>query len=266
MGQKIGSDLPTGNYRPRMDGVLGSDRDLPERPTLPRWLAPLPRAVENLGFRLLWAVVLINLLGTAFGVWFYRYQFTDTPSVMWLFVPDSPMATLFIAIAFAAWALGRHNEYLTVLAFFGNVIFGLWTPWVLLVGWEQSIAQSGLPLHLFLIGSHLAMVVQALVLYRIAAFRQRAIGVALGWYTLNLTVDYFWPLLGRTHDGVLFPVTPHHTRIPVAYDTVFPGGTTGFQLAALGAVLALLIAVVFALNLRLAKLKTDTVREQRETQ
>ncbi len=237
-----------------MDGIVGSSRQMPTREELPRWAAPVPAAVERIGYRFVWVVVAINLLGTAFGVWYYRYQLAATPAVMWPLVPDSPTATFLIAAAFAAWAVGRHSEYLTVLAFFGNLIFGVWTPWVLLVGWEASVAQAGLPLHLFLFVSHLGMVVQAMVLHRIAAFRLRAIVVATALYGGNLLVDYFLPVVGPTDPSGLFPIRPHYTWLPVAGDTVVAGGATVYQLAAAGAVAALLGALVLAAGTRIVRL------------
>ena len=226
----------------------------PASTALPRWAAPVPRAVETLGLRFVWAVVAVNLVGTAFGFWFYRHQFAETPAVMLPFIPDSPGATLLVAVALALWALGRANEYVTMLAFFGNVILGLWTPWVLLVFSDASIAQSGLPLHAFLVVSHLGMVLQALVLHRIAEFRLRAVAVAAAWYTLDLTVDYFYPIVGAGGDTFL-PAKPHHTWIPVTRDSVVAGTTTAFQVAALGAVLTTLLAVFLALSIRIGKLR-----------
>lgn len=222
----------------------------PTHEAMPQWLAPVPQQIEEIGYRYLWAIIAINLAGTAFGFWYYRYQLAATPQVMWPFVPDSPTATLLIALAFGLWAFGAPNEYVTVLAFFGNLIFGLWTPWILLVGWEESIAASGVGLHLFLVISHLGMVVQAFILYRIAVFRLRAIAVATGWYTVNLTVDYFLPIIGAEYSGPLFPVRPHHTWIPLARDTVVGAGATGYQLAALGATVGLVLAVFLATSRR----------------
>jgi uncharacterized membrane protein YpjA len=230
----------------------------PASDTLPRWVAPVPRAVETLGLQLVWAVVVVNLVGTAFGFWFYRFQFADTPAVMFPFVPDSPGATLLIAVALGLWALGRQNEYVTALAFFGNIILGLWTPWVLLVFSDASIAQSGLPLHAFLVVSHLAMVLQALVLHRIAEFRLRAVAVAAVWYSLDLTVDYFYPIVGAGGGDTFLPAKPHHTWIPVTRDSVVAGTATAFQIAALGAVLATILAVFLALSIRIGKLRAET--------
>ena len=43
------------------------------------------------------------------------------------------MATLFIACSLALYKLGRSNEYLNMLAFFGCIKLGVWTPYVLTV-------------------------------------------------------------------------------------------------------------------------------------
>ena len=219
---------------------------VPARDSLPWWLAPLPKALEDLGLRLVWVVVGINLVGTAFGFWYYLPQLSETPLVMWIFVPDSPLATLFIAGAFGLWAMGRQNDYLTVLAFFGNIKHGLWTPWVLVVFAESFLAFTAPAMYTFLLVSHLAMVVQAFVLHRITDFPLKAVGLAVAWYTVDLTVDYFIPIVGG----------PHHTSIPLAYDVGFPGGTTAFQLAAWGAVILTLIPLFWALGTRIAKLET----------
>jgi len=53
-------------------GLLGvlTGRAPPGRSGLPRYVAPLPRAVEDLGLRLAWPIVAANLLGTVFGFWY----------------------------------------------------------------------------------------------------------------------------------------------------------------------------------------------------
>ena len=233
-----------------MSSRLRETESLPPRDELPRWLAPIPKAVEDLGFRFVWVVVAINLVGTAFGFWYYLPQFSETPPVMWIFVPDSPMATLFIAGAFALWAMGRQNEYLTALAFFGNIKLGLWTPWVLVVFADSFLAFTAPAMYAFLLVSHLAMVVQAFVLHRITDFPLKAVGLALAWYTIDLTVDYFIPVVGD----------PHHTSIPLAYETAFPAGTTAFQLAAWAAVVLTLIPVFWALSTRIRKLESTATQ------
>ncbi|MEF8781102.1 MAG: DUF1405 domain-containing protein [Haloferacaceae archaeon] len=211
---------------------------------LPRWLAPLPRRLEEFGLRWVWAVVAINLAGTAFGFWYYSGQFGRTPIVGWPFVPDSPMATLFVAIALALWALDRRNEYVTALAFYGNVKLGLWTPWVLAAFADQFLRINPVPMYTFLFVSHLGMVAQAFLLHRISAFPTKAVGVALAWYTVDLTVDYFFPVFGRFT----------HTWFPPARNEPYLG-TSAFLVAAWAAVILTIVPTFLALATRGKKLE-----------
>ena len=217
-------------------------RSLPPRAPLPRWLAPVPKRIEDVGLRLAWLVVGVNLAGTAFGFWYYRHQFASTPVEMWLFVPDSPIATLLFALAVAAWKLGREQPWLSALAFFGNIILGLWTPYILVVFASEYFAQGIHPaMYAFLLFSHLAMVVQALVLHRISDFPVWAVAVALAWYGVDLVVDYFVPVVGET---------PHHTTLPVDRDEAVALGADALGVAAAGETVFTLLACFLALTLR----------------
>lgn len=217
------------------------DGSLPPRATLPRYVAPLPKTIEDIGLRFAWLVVTINLVGTAFGFWYYRFQFAETPVVMWPFVPDSPAATLFIACSIALWKLDRESELVNAFAFFGCIKLGLWTPYTLLAFFP---AWAGLhpAMYNFLFWSHLAMVVEALVLHRYADFPRWAIGTALVWYTVDLVVDYFYPIIGQ----------PHHTALPVADSTPWLG-VSALQVAAAGAVVFTILPVALALVTRVKK-------------
>ncbi|UVE50615.1 DUF1405 domain-containing protein [Haloferax larsenii] len=233
---------------------LFGDDDLPPNTNLPWWLAPLPKWLENFGLNVAWLVVAINLVGTAFGFWYYgihpfsdpvvQLQFATEPLVMWPFVPDSPVATLFIALSLALWKLGRSNEYVNALAFFGCWKLGLWTPFVLAAFADSFLAVTWFPMYLFLFFSHLAMVVQAFLIQRYSAFPIRAVAVAVAWYGFNDLVDYFVPLVGD----------PHHTALPVA-DSAAAYGTTVLQVAAAGAVFLTLFATFLALATRVKKLE-----------
>ena len=113
--------------------------------SLPRYLAPLPRKIETAALRYAWVIVAINLAGTAFGFWYYIPQFRLEPILAWPVVPDSPTATLFIACSLALYKLGRSNKYLNMLAFFGCIKLGLWTPYVLTVFADAFLATVSAP-------------------------------------------------------------------------------------------------------------------------
>ena len=226
----------------RSEATAGTKEALPGREEIPRYLAPLPRQVEDLALRYAWVIVAINLAGTAFGFWYYRFQFALTPVVMWPVVPDSPAATLFMALSLTAWKIGYDAEWLHVLAFYGNLKLGLWTPYVQLV----LNGPGGIPawLYAFLIVSHLAMALQAFVIYRYADFPVGAVAVATVWYSLNDVVDYFAPLIGDYHHTLM--------RAELASGTL-DHSLPAHDLAAVVAVTLTLAATFLALATRVEK-------------
>ena len=242
----------------RIESVVARyfDAPLPEPEGLPRYVAPLPQWLENVGLRLAWPIALVNLVGTLFGFWYYggrplnlapplvEGQLGAAPLEAWPLIPDSPVATLLIALSLIAWRLDWDVEWLHALAFFGCIKLGLWTPYVqLFLNGPEGIA---LWLYWFLIVSHLAMMVEAFLIHRYAAFSVGGVFVATVWYGFNDVVDYFWPIL----EG------PHHTILRAEFTE---GGIThaipAHDLAAAAAVVLTLSAVFLALATRVEKLK-----------
>ncbi|WP_134671310.1 DUF1405 domain-containing protein [Halorussus marinus] len=220
---------------------------LPSREDLPRYVAPLPGRLEEFALRYAWVIVAINLVGTAFGFWYYQGQFSFEPVVMWPFVPDSPVATLFIAGSLALWKLGRSREWLDALAFFGCIKLGLWTPYVLLA-FNAEFSYLHWAMYNFLFWSHLGMVAEAFVLHRYADFSVRAVAVAVAWYGFNDLVDYFVPIVGE----------PHHTTVPAEWvGSTYDHALAAHDVAAAGAVALTLGATFLALSTRVKKLEAD---------
>jgi len=240
---------PPERLRAVLDDRLGLD-GLPDPDGLPRYVAPLPRVIEDLGLRLALLIALINLAGTAFGFWYYRFQFAETPPVAWPVVPDSPAATLFIGLSLGLWRLGRPNELVNALAFFGCIKLGGWTPFVQLFI-EGPAAPGAIPtwLYQFLIWSHLAMVVEAFLIHRYSSFPVWAVAVATGWYLLNDIVDYLLPVVGE----------PHHTSLIA--ESVGRAGTShaglAHDLAAAAAVTLTVAAVFLAMATRAEKAERE---------
>lgn len=221
---------------------------------IPRYLAPIPRIVEEVALRYAWGIVAINLLGTLFGLWFYgvrpfstpiiQAQLATEPLVMWPFVPQSPTATFFMALSLGLWKLNRNTEWVNALAFFGCIKLGLWTPFVLVV-FRSGFGYLHPAMYQFLVWSHVAMAIQAFLIYRYSEFEVRAILVAVVWYGVSDVLGYFIPVVGD----------PHHPSLPVARDVVVWGGATVMQLSAVVAVLLTLGATVLAFMLRVHKLQ-----------
>ncbi|MFB6165624.1 MAG: DUF1405 domain-containing protein [Haloarculaceae archaeon] len=228
----------------------------PAPESLPRYVAPLPAWLEDAALRLAWPIAIINLLGTAFGFWYYGFhpwpttdplfvgQFGLTPPVMWPFVPDSPVATMFIGLSLIAWKLDFDAEWLHMLAFFGCIQLGLWTPYVQV--FVNGLGEISPWMWYFLIGSHLLMAVEAFLIHRYSRFPVWAIAVATSWYLLNDLVDYFTPVVG----------TYHHTLLRAEYTLGgYDHALHAHDLAAAAAVTLTVLAVFLAMATRVAKLE-----------
>jgi uncharacterized membrane protein YpjA len=250
--------MATSGVGSRIDSLVARvfDAPIPDSDGLPWYVAPLPTWLENVALRLAWPIAIVNLVGTLFGFWYYAGrplsltlggQFALAPPAAYPLIPDSPVATLFIALSLIAWRLDWRSsiaEPTHVLAFFGCIKLGLWTPYVqLALNGSGGIAAW---LYWFLILSHLAMAVEAFIIHRYASFSVPAVLVATVWYGFNDVVDYFWPIL----EG------PHHTILRAE---VVNGEIThaipAHDLAAGWAVVLTLSAVFLALTTRVEKTK-----------
>lgn len=157
-----------------------------------------------------WAILigLVNLVGIAYGFYYYGDQFRVTPVWLWWLVPDSPLAVLWAQAALLAyWLLRAKPGWLDALAFVGNVQVGLWTCYVLLA-YEESFhtldflqGEGPIALNSVLWIGHLGMAALALIYVKGLRERARAepraawlaIGIAAAYYLLNDVVDYFGP-------------------------------------------------------------------------
>jgi uncharacterized membrane protein YpjA len=202
-----------------------------------------------------WAllIALVNLVGIAYGFYYYAPQFAQTPVALWPLVPDSPLAVLWAELALAAYWLHRWRggageprgvlaATLDGLAFIGNVQVGLWTVYVLLA-YADAFGTYTLNLNTILLAGHAGMAVLALVF--VAGVRERfreapraqwtGLGIALGYYLLQDAVDYFGPdFLGRGCG-----MRPHTVPCDPAMEPLLAAVTFGLTLLAAGALLAL---------------------------
>ncbi|HEX7055932.1 MAG TPA: DUF1405 domain-containing protein [Bacilli bacterium] len=153
----------------------------------------------------LWFLFWTNLLGTVYGyVWYWeQLKFTAETQPLWLlpFVPDSPTASLFftVSIAFLLAKRGRPSGarssvclavmgVIAALAVVTSVKYGVWAVAMIVAG-----AVQGEPLvweHWMLMGSHLAMAVEALLYARFFPIRWGHVLAAAVWTLANDTFDY----------------------------------------------------------------------------
>ena len=146
----------------------------------------------------LWILLFVNLLGTVYGYDWYMWQLKITDPIFWIFVPDSPTASLFFTIAILGWLIGKHFKLIEALALITLVKYGLWAVVMNLLTLLEngSIEWIGW----MLIISHFAMALQALLYIPFYKFSFGHIVIAAIWTIHNDFIDYVFEQMPIYHD------------------------------------------------------------------
>lgn len=138
----------------------------------------------------LFLIVLVNLLGTVFGFYYYSEQLISTDPLLWIFVPASPIATLLFAASIYLNADDRGLPILDALAFISNLKYGLWTVFVLSYYSEIFFSADSIGLYVFMLVSHFGMALQAFMVFEWRNIGLKALSGAFLWYLFNDFIDY----------------------------------------------------------------------------
>ncbi len=146
----------------------------------------------------LWILLFINVLGTVYGYDWYMWQLEITEPKFWIFVPDSPTASLFFSLAIIGWLINRNFKLIEALAFITLIKYGLWAVVMNLLTLLEtgSIGWVGW----MLVGSHFAMAVQAMLYSPLYRFRLIHILIAAVWTLHNDVIDYVFGQMPIYHD------------------------------------------------------------------
>lgn len=182
--------------------------------------------------------------GTIYGYIWYGDQLRETwntrPLWQMVFVPDSPTASLWFALALIGYlvqkggplrdgpsdasarsVVRRVRSLVEALGVVTSIKYGVWACAVIWAGWAQGDAPRWE--HGMLIVGHAAMAVCALLYARFFEFGTRALAVAALWTLLNDTVDYGF--------GV-YPYLPAELEDDVAAVAAFTFALTGLSVLA----------------------------------
>ena len=141
----------------------------------------------------------INLFGTIYGYYWYLPQLRDTPYVYWLFVPDSPTASLFFTIVLGLWILNRRSPLFETLAFITLIKYGVWAVvmnTLFLRALPDDAPTITILMAIMLMVSHGAMAIQAVLYAPFMKWTVRSFVITLVWVLHNDVVDYVlgqWP-------------------------------------------------------------------------
>lgn len=137
----------------------------------------------------------VNLFGTIYGYYWYRYQLFETPAIFLPFVPDSPTASLFFTIVMLAFLFKKNLPLIEALAIITLFKYGIWAVVMnLLVLKETGVLD---PVGYMLILSHLGMAVQGLLYAPYYRFKVWHLVVAAIWTLHNEIIDYVFGMMPK---------------------------------------------------------------------
>ena len=150
----------------------------------------------------LWILLFVNLFGTVYGYDWYKGQLINTEPIYWVFVPDSPTASLFFTLAIFGWLINRNFKLIEALALITLVKYGLWAVVMnLLTLFETgSIGWVGW----MLVGSHFAMALQAVLYSPNYKFSYGHIVIAAVWTLHNDVIDYIFGQMPVYRDLMIY--------------------------------------------------------------
>jgi len=153
---------------------------------------------------LLYVLVLVNLAGTLFGFWYYRFQLPETPVYKMIFVPDCPLYALLFAVLVAAYVFSEKKcRMLATLTFVGLIKYGFWTVLVVTLYRDYYFTNDPL-LYSVLFLLHIGMILEAFIIPQIFRFTEGTLSVALVWFLLNDMMDYFFGTAPYLPDSSFF--------------------------------------------------------------
>ncbi|MFB1080836.1 DUF1405 domain-containing protein [Jeotgalibacillus sp. JSM ZJ347] len=133
---------------------------------------------------------IVNLLGTIYGYYWYKFQLAETDPVFLMFVPDSPTASLFFTIVIFGYLIHKQWPLIEALAIITLFKYGIWAVVMNFLTWGVTGEMSAVAWMLVL--SHAAMAAQGLLyapFYRIKLWH---IVLAAVWTFHNDVIDYVY--------------------------------------------------------------------------
>lgn len=143
--------------------------------------------------RFILLLFLINLFGTIYGFIWYDAQLAITPPIFLIFVPDSPMASMFFTLFLFFILFGKHLPYIEALAIITLFKYGIWAVVmnILTLMTTGDLEWSGY----MLILSHAGMAIQGLLYAPFYKINMRHLVVAGIWTLHNDVIDYVFGMM-----------------------------------------------------------------------
>lgn len=133
-------------------------------------------------------LIVINLLGSLYGYYWYHQQLAAAELYFWPVIPDSPLSTTLFFMALLLALLGWRLPVLQTLATAMCIKYGIWAVALISHYWINH-GQIELT-EMMLWASHLGMVIQGIWFLNKLYISTRAVLVLAVWLLFNDAMDY----------------------------------------------------------------------------
>ncbi len=146
--------------------------------------------------KVLMSLMIINLLGSIYGFYWYQEQLAVTPWYLWIFTPDCPLFALFFVFVLMGFLLNKRSNILETLTWMGLIKYGIWTIFVISLFFyavfKQSLQVSGqfLVEETALLISHIGMFIEGCILTRYLKLTRINVLITGIWFLLSDVLDY----------------------------------------------------------------------------
>ncbi|KQL53718.1 hypothetical protein AN964_09530 [Heyndrickxia shackletonii] len=152
--------------------------------------------------RILWILLIINIVGTIYGFYWYKGQLSMTPTQFLPFVPDSPTASLFFVFVLIALIFGKNWPLFEALAIVTLFKYGIWA---VVMNILTKMVTGYLPWEGYmLIISHGAMAIEGLLYAPFYRIKLRHLFIAAVWTLHNDIIDYVFMQFPQYQDLYIY--------------------------------------------------------------
>ena len=122
-----------------------------------------------------------------------------TNPLLWVFVPDCPLAALLFAAALLLLAFNKRSDTFFLLSFVSGIKYSVWTIFTILFYWSFYVGPDNFIEQLINIGAHVLLFLEQFLLLGLVKVDLKKLSIVLGFLLANDLSDY---LLG-THPLML---------------------------------------------------------------
>lgn len=132
-------------------------------------------------------LILINFFAGIYSLQYYATNLASSSPIFWVVVADCPIFAGFFGLCILLLLLGKLNPYFALLSIVGNIKYGFWSIFILTL-------QNLVGVYPLFIVSHLLLIIETIIFFKIFSFRLKHVLVVLGWFLFSDFMDYYFLL------------------------------------------------------------------------